>query len=69
MGDVFRSAKLNPTILLDNFCIPNNYCNAIAAIISQGTANVISNGSFCRELPISPPGTSAIIVAPSIDYN
>ena len=68
IGDGFGSASLDPTILLDNFCIPNDECNAIAEGISQGTTSVLTNGFFCRKSLIGPSGTSAVIVAPAIDY-
>ena len=65
--DGFRSASLDSTIVLDNLCIPNNYCNVIAESVSQGISSVVSDGSFCQESLIGPSGTSATIIAPAIN--
>ena len=67
--DGFRFTSLDQSILLDRFCIPSNDCRAIAYGLSQGTASFVSNGSFCRDSPIGPSGTSSVIVAPETDCN
>ena len=67
--DGFRFASLDPTILLHRFCIPRNDWSAIANGFSQGTVSVISDGSFCRESPIGPSGTSSVVVALKTDCN
>ena len=67
--DGFRFAHLDQSILLDSFCIPSNDCRDIVDGLSQGTASVISDGSFCRDSLIGPSCSSLIIVAPETDYN
>ena len=67
--DCFRFAHLDQSILLDNFCIPSNDCRSNFNGLSQGTANVVSDRSFCRDSPIGPSGTSSVIGAPETDYN
>ena len=65
--DGFEFAHLDQSILLNKFCILSNDCKAIADGISQGTASVVSDGSFCKDSQIGPSGTSAVIVAPETD--
>lgn len=50
--DGLISTKLDPTIILGGFCLPNNDCNVLTAGISKGTTNVFSDGYFYREPPI-----------------
>ena len=48
----FRSASLDLdlTIFLDNFCLPNNDCNAIAKGLCQEAASVVSYRFFLQKI-------------------
>ena len=55
----------NPLILLDKYNIIEEKCNKLEKGITDGTACVVSDGSFNPKSPIGPAGTSAVILAPS----
>ena len=65
--DRFDKAKVDPTILLDKFVLPEDMCQALSNGIRNGTASIVSDGSFNPTSPIRPIGTSAVILAPSTD--
>ena len=57
----FNYAIIDPTILLDKFVLSEDMCQALVERISNDTASVISDGSFNRDSPIGPVGTSTVI--------
>ena len=61
-----KAAINDPSILLDKFSISEERCNNLAKGINEGTASVVSDGSFKRESPIGPAGTSAVILSPTV---
>ena len=64
------TAAINdPSILLDKFSISEEKCNNLAKGINEGTASVVSDGSFKRESPMGPAGTSAVILSPTDTSN
>ncbi len=64
------TAAINdPSILLDKFSISEEKCNNLAKGINEGTASVVSDGSFKRETAIGPAGTSAVILSPNDNSN
>ena len=64
------TAAINdPLILLDKFSISEEKCNNLAKGINEGTASVVSDGSFKRETAIGPAGTSAVILSPNDNSN
>ena len=65
IDDGFTRATEDPTILLDKFTLPADKGEALSGGIRNGTASIVSDGSFNRTLPIGPVGTSAVIMAPS----
>ena len=62
----FDKAIEDPTILLDKYVLPEDECQALSDGIQNGTASIVSDGSFNPSSPIGPVGTSAVILAPSI---
>ena len=65
--DGFDKAIGDPTILLDKFALPKDMCQALSDGIRNGTASIVSDGSYNSSSPIGPVGTSAVIMAPSTD--
>ena len=61
----FDYAITDPTILLDKFILPKDVYQVLVERISNGTASIVSDGSFNRASPIGPVGTSVVILAPS----
>ena len=57
----------NPTIFLDAFVLPKDMCQALINGIRNGTASIVSDGSFNPASPIGPVGTSAVILAVSTE--
>ena len=53
--------------MLDKFVLPEDNCQALSNGIRNGTASIVSDGSFNPSSPIGPVGTSAVILAPSIE--
>ena len=67
LQDGFDKAKVDPTILLDKFVLPEDRYQALSDGIRNGTANIVSDGSFNPTSPIGPVGTLAVILAPSTE--
>ena len=65
--DGFDKAKVDSTILLDKFALPKDRCQALSDGIRNGTASIVSDGSYNSSSPIGPVGTSDVIMAPSTD--
>ena len=65
--DGFDKAKVDPTILLDKFVLPEDMCQALNDRIRNRTASIVLDGSFNPTSPIGPVGTSAVILATSTE--
>ena len=65
--DGFDKATLNPTILLDKFALPEGMFQALSDRIRNGTASIVSDGSYNSTSPIGPVGMLAVTMAPSTD--
>ena len=65
--DRFDKTKVDLTILLDKFVLPKDMCQALSDRIRNGTASILSDGSFNLTSPIGPVSTSAVILVPSTD--
>ena len=63
--DGFDKAKVNLTILLDKFVLPEDMCQALSDRIRNRMASIVLDGSFNCTSPIGPVRTSAVILAPS----
>ena len=63
------AAVNDPSILLDKFSITEEQCNNLAKGINEGTASVVSDGSFKKNSLIGPAGTSAVILSPTDTSN
>ena len=63
----FDKAIEDPTVLLDKFVLPEDNCQALNDGIPNGTASIVSDGSFNPASPIGPVGTLAVILAPSTE--
>ena len=63
------AAVNDPSILLDKFSITEEQCNNLAKGINEGTASVVSDGSFKKNSLIGPAGTSAAILSPTDTSN
>ena len=61
----FDHARNDKTILLDRFFLPTDECTNLVEGIKNGTASIVSDGSFKQNSPIGPAGTSSVILAPS----
>ena len=59
----------NPNILLDCYQLPSDSCLALMASIVEGTAFIVSDISFNHVSSVKPTGTSAVVLAPSVDYD
>ena len=65
ISEGFDYALKDETILLDRFFPPDDMCNSLVEGIRNGTASVVSDGSFEPNSAIGQAGTSAVILAPS----
>ena len=59
----------DPTIILDYYLLPLDNYIALVGDIVQGTAWIVSNGLFNPDSSVGPTGTSAVVLAPFVDYN
>ena len=57
----------DPTILLDKYVLPEDECQTLSDGIRNGTAGIVSDGSFNHTSSIGPVGRSAVILAPSTE--
>ena len=53
--------------MLDTCVLPEDNCQALSAGIRNGTASIVSGGSFNPASPIGPVGTLAVMLAPSTE--
>ena len=67
LKDGFNKAGKDPTVLLDKVLLPDNNCQAFCRGITNGTASVVSDGSFNPSSTMGPVGTSGVIMAPSMN--
>jgi len=67
LSEGFDNAINDQTILLDKFLLPENMCNNLVEGMQNGTAIIVSDGSFDAASPIRPVGTSAVILTPSTE--
>ena len=67
LSDGMDSAVEDPTILLNKYQLPSDECRALVDGIVAGTASIVSNGSFNPESSTGPAGTSAVVLALSIE--
>ena len=67
LEDGFNKAIADPTILLDKVSLPDDNCQAFFTGIRNGTASIVSDGSFNPSSSMGPVGTSGVIMAPSMD--
>ena len=65
LSEGFDYAINDKTILLNRFFPPTDMCNNLVEGIKNGTASIVSDGSFEQNSPIGPAGTSAVILASS----
>ena len=65
LSEGFDRAINDETILLDRFFPLTDMCNNLVEGIRNGSASIVSDEFFERNSPISPAGTSAVILAPS----
>ena len=68
LSDGLDTAIDNPTILLDRYLLPSDKCLTLVNGIVQGTACIVSNGSFNLDSSFGPTGTSAVVLAPFTNY-
>ena len=55
----------NKTVLLDRFFPPKDMCNSLVEAIRNGTASIVSDGTYERNSSIGQARTSAVILEPS----
>lgn len=67
LKDGLDAGKSDDTILLDKYELPQDNCVRLATGIIQGTASIVSDGSFNPDSPIGPTGTSVVVLTHSID--
>ena len=65
--DGFDKARVDQTILLDKFVLLEDMCQALSDGIRNGTASIVSDGSYNSTSPIGPVGTLAVILALSTE--
>ena len=65
LSDGMDTAYDDPRILFDRYQLPSDRCFALVNGIVQGTACIISDGSFNPDSTINPSGISAVVLVPS----
>ena len=68
LSDGLDTAVDDPTILLDRYQLPTDGCLALVNIIVQGTACIVSGGSFNPDSSLGPASTSALVLVLSTNY-
>ena len=63
LSDRLDTAIDDPTILLDGYQFPVDGCHVLVNGIVQGTACIVSDGSFNPDSLLNPTGTSAVVLA------
>jgi hypothetical protein len=64
IDEAVRFIQFHPDILLDSHDMAKDRGLAIVQGIKGGTARIVSNGSYKKDTPIGPAGTSAFRIAP-----
>ena len=61
-----NAAVADPTILLDHYHLPPDSCLTLVDGVIQGTAYIVSDGSFNPDSSAGSAGTSAVVLAPPL---
>jgi hypothetical protein len=64
IDEAMRLIQFHPDILLDSHDMAKDGGLAIVQGIKDGTARIVSDGSYKKDTPIRPAGTSAFRIAP-----
>ena len=68
LSEGFDTAINTPTILLKMYIFQADHCNDPVEGIWLGTASIVLDGSYDHASSIGPAGFSAVILAPSTQY-
>jgi hypothetical protein len=64
IDEAMRLIQFHPDILLDSHDMAKDGGLAIVQGIKDGSARIVSDGSYRKDTPIGPAGTSAFCIAP-----